>query len=122
MENEGILKIKFSVFFAGCTMKSSGVVGVNFKLYPSNLDNLTKILGLQKSEVELYTRIGATPPAKLGRFIFDRCVCKNGESQLSFSSVRESVEMSRLVALPLPREDAPEFDLLCKIFICEGEN
>lgn len=114
-----IIKAKMSVFFAGCTLKRSGVILCHFKTRQSNFSVLAELLTLQKSEVDLFVRIGANSPQKLGRFIFDKCIIKNGEGQLSFSSLRDAVELQQVFNLPLPLEDMLEFDLLCKIYKAE---
>lgn len=116
MEDKTVVKAKIATFFVGCTLKRSGVVLCHFKTRQSNFETLLKIAGLQKAEADLYCRIGANPPQKLGRFIFDKCIIKNGEGQLSFSSLRDAVELQQIFNLPLPLENMLEFDLLCKIY------
>lgn len=113
------VKAKIAAFFCGCVLKKSGVIVCTFKTRPSNFETLLKIVDLQKAEADLYARIGANSPLKLGRFVFDKCVIKGGEGQLSFSSVREAVEMQQVFSLPLPDEDMSEFDLLCKLYKIE---
>lgn len=113
------VKIKLTAFFCGCVLKKSGVIVCTFKTRPSNFETLLKIVDLQKAEADLYARIGANSPRKLGRFVFDKCIIKGGEGQLSFSSVREAVEMQQIFSLPLPDEDMSEFDLLCRLYKIE---
>lgn len=113
------IKIKLTAFFCGCTLKRSGVVLCHFKTRQSNFETLVKIAELQKAEADLYCRIGANSPRKLGRFVFDKCIIKNGEGQLSFSSLRDAVELQQVFNLPLPYENVAEFDLLCKIYKAE---
>ena len=118
-EKGTIVKAKIMVFFCGCVLKKSGVIVCTFKTRQSNFETLLKIAELQKAEADLYCRIGTNSPQKLGRFVFDRCIIKSGEGQLSFSSIRDAVELQQIFNLPLPHEDLAEFDLLCKIYKAE---
>ena len=118
-DTKTIVKAKIAAFFCGCVLKKSGVIVCTFKTRPSNFETLLKIVDLQKAEADLYARIGANSPRKLGRFVFDKCIIKGGEGQLSFSSVREAVEMQQVFSLPLPDEDMSEFDLLCNLYKIE---
>lgn len=118
-QKEETIKIKLTAFFEGTALKKNGVIACNFLARQSNFVALTRLASLQKSDVDLFYRLRERQPQRLGRFVFDKCVLKNGAAQLTFTSVREAVELKEIFSLPLSCEDMGEFDLLCKIYIKE---
>lgn len=118
-QKEQVVKLKLNVFFDGFNLRRNGIVKLSLKVLQSNFVELQKLFAYQRSDAELWVRIGADKPQRIGRYVFDQCVLARGEGKLSFSAVRETVEMSRICSLPLLGDDVPEFELLCKIYVRE---
>lgn len=118
-QKEQVVKLRLNAFFEGFALRRNGVIKLSFKTLQSNFSELQKLFAFQRSDAELWVRIGADKPQRIGRYVFDQCVLARGEGKLSFSAVRETVEMARVCNLPLLGDDVPEFELLCKIYVRE---
>lgn len=118
-EKEQVIKLKLNVFFDGFSLRRNGVIKLSLKVLQSNFVELQKLFAYQRSDAELWIRRGADKPQRIGRYVFDQCILARGEGKLSFSAIRETVEMSRVCSLPLLGDDVPEFELLCKIYVRE---
>lgn len=104
------VKVKEVVTYGGHSLSANGSVNFTLKAKYSELVNTIQLMQLLNNDIEIKAKIPAEKAKRLGYFrIKSIGIDGDGESNIKFVGLHDSVEMDNLNSLPMNDSDIKEF-------------